>query len=219
MAHEDRISALRAAFGERVRGLLTDAHGTIHCTTDPDTLVRLCEFLNDSDAFRCVYLSDLTAIDLGEGAPAAAATNGDAAPSDGEGTPSPAKPATPSKVEGHPTLADRGLFVVYCLFSLQHRFTIEIKAPVDYHRPVCPSVTKIWPAANWFEREVYDLFGVEFTGHPDLRRILNPPNWDGHPLRKSYISKPLTREQIARLVGIDPVTMQPIGEVPPTPYE
>jgi len=218
MAHEDRISALRAAFGERVRGLLADAHGTLHGTTDSENIVRVAEFLHDSDAFRCVYLSDLTAIDLGEGT--APATNGETAPAGGEGEgEAVAKPAKAKADAPHPTLADRGLFVVYCLFSLEHRVTVEVKVPVDYHRPECPSVTKIWPAANWFEREVYDLFGVEFAGHPDLRRILNPPNWDGHPLRKSYVSKPLTREQIARLVGIDPVTMQPLGEVPPTPYE
>ena len=75
--------------------------------------------------------------------------------------------------------------VIYCLFStrLHHRVRLKVKAAeLD---PV-PSVTAIWPAANWLEREVYDMFGVNFTGHPDRRRILMPEDWQGHPQRKEY---------------------------------
>jgi NADH/F420H2 dehydrogenase subunit C len=75
--------------------------------------------------------------------------------------------------------------VVYCLYSIAHRRRVRIKVRAAEHEPV-PSVTGIWAGANWLEREVYDLFGVNFTGHPDRRRILMPDEWQGHPQRKDY---------------------------------
>ncbi len=76
--------------------------------------------------------------------------------------------------------------VVYHLFSFSHRHGIVLKVEADRAAPRVPSVEAVWKTANWFEREVFDLFGVEFTGHPDLRRILLPDDWVGHPLRKDY---------------------------------
>ncbi len=76
--------------------------------------------------------------------------------------------------------------VVYHLLSYVHRHTIVLKVEADRAAPVVPTVEGVWKTANWFEREVYDLFGVEFTGHPDLRRLLLPDDWVGHPLRKDY---------------------------------
>ena len=75
--------------------------------------------------------------------------------------------------------------VIYALYStrLRHRVRVKVHA-ADGER--VPSVTGIWPAANWLEREVYDLFGIPFEGHPDLRRILMPDDWQGHPQRKDY---------------------------------
>lgn len=75
--------------------------------------------------------------------------------------------------------------VVYCLYSTRHRHRIRVKVHVADEQPLA-SVTGIWPAANWFEREVFDMFGVNFTGHPDLRRILMPEDWQGYPQRKDY---------------------------------
>ncbi len=75
--------------------------------------------------------------------------------------------------------------VSYCLYSTRHRHRIRVKTRVAETAPF-PSVTPVWPSANWLEREVWDMFGVNFTGHPDLRRILLPEDWQGHPQRKDY---------------------------------
>jgi NADH-quinone oxidoreductase subunit C len=76
--------------------------------------------------------------------------------------------------------------VVYHLFSYRHRHGIVLKVEVDRADPVVSSVTGVWKAANWLEREAYDMFGIVFTGHPDLRRLLLPDDWQGWPLRKDY---------------------------------
>src|SRR5262249_26257934 len=78
------------------------------------------------------------------------------------------------------------LGVVYHLTSMQHRHKITLKVDVPADNPVLPSVTPVWGSANWHEREAFDMFGLKFTGHPDLRRILLPDDWDGYPLRKDY---------------------------------
>ena len=75
--------------------------------------------------------------------------------------------------------------LLYCLYSTRHRHRVRVKMRVGETQPV-PSVVGLWPAANWLEREVYDMFGVNFTGHPDRRRILMPDDWQGFPQRKDY---------------------------------
>jgi NADH-quinone oxidoreductase subunit C len=78
------------------------------------------------------------------------------------------------------------LGVVYHLYSMtmRHKITLKVDVPVD--KAELPSVTIVWPGANWHEREAFDLFGISFTGHPDLRRILLPEDYPGHPLRKDF---------------------------------
>ena len=76
--------------------------------------------------------------------------------------------------------------VVYHLYSMKHRHMIRIKAEVPENDSCIDSVVEIWRGADWHERECYDMFGITFNGHPDLRRILLPEDWEGHPLRKDY---------------------------------
>lgn len=79
-----------------------------------------------------------------------------------------------------------GFELVYRLQSSSFGVGMFLKTEVPRDEPVIDTITDLWPAANWQEREVYDLMGVEFRGHPDLRRILLPDGWEGHPLRKDY---------------------------------
>lgn len=74
----------------------------------------------------------------------------------------------------------------YNLHSMTHNHKIEVRISVERNNPVIPTVSHVWKIANWFEREVYDMFGIRFNGHPDLRRMLLPEDWVGHPLRKDY---------------------------------
>ncbi len=76
--------------------------------------------------------------------------------------------------------------LVYHLERIPGGERIRLKAGVSGDEPVADSVSDLWPAAVWGEREVYDLFGIRFHGHPDLRRIMMPDDWEGHPLRKDY---------------------------------
>ena len=81
----------------------------------------------------------------------------------------------------------RPRFEVVCtLTDLGTPARIRVVVGIDGEPPAVPSVTGIWPGANWFEREAYDMFGIIFDGHPDLTRILMPDEWEGHPLRKDY---------------------------------
>jgi NADH-quinone oxidoreductase subunit C len=76
--------------------------------------------------------------------------------------------------------------VVYHLLSIPSKQRVRLKVKLHGDDPVLESVTSVWPSANFYEREVFDLFGIRFEGHPYLRRIMLPENWEGHPLRKDY---------------------------------
>jgi NADH-quinone oxidoreductase subunit C len=85
----------------------------------------------------------------------------------------------------YPLGSERPLEIVYNLYSISRNERVRLKVAIAEGASV-DSVTDVWPSANWMEREVYDLFGVNFSNHPDMRRILLPPDWEGHPLRKDY---------------------------------
>jgi NADH-quinone oxidoreductase subunit C len=112
--------------------------------------------------------------------------------------------------------------VVYHLFSYCHQHTFVLKARVSRESPRLPSVEGVWPVANWHEREAYDLMGIVFDGHSDLRRILLPDDWQGHPLRRDWQDpefyngmrvKPTAqmaeRAQAGELIGVGPFEFTP----------
>jgi NADH-quinone oxidoreductase subunit C len=82
--------------------------------------------------------------------------------------------------------------VVYHLYSLPFNHRLRLKVRLEEDDAVVPSAVPVWPIANWFEREVWDMFGIRFDGHPDLRRLLMYEEFEGHPLRKDY---PINRRQ------------------------
>jgi len=97
-----------------------------------------------------------------------------------------------------PFKSKTALLVVYHLYSYQKRHVFILKVELDRASPNVASLQPIWKVADWFEREQYDLLGVNFVGHPDLRRIMLPDDWVGHPLRKDY-KEPLEYHQISHL--------------------
>ncbi len=107
--------------------------------------------------------------------------------------------------------------VVYHLLSVAHNHRLRIKAFLDDEMPTVPSLTPVWPCADWFEREAFDLYGIIFDGHPDLRRILTDYGFIGHPFRKDF---PLSgyvemRYDVAKgRVVYEPVTIEPRTLVP-----
>ena len=92
--------------------------------------------------------------------------------------------STVTAVDRYP--AEPRFELVYHLHSIERNERLRLKSRISGADPVIDSVTGVWRSANWYEREVFDLFGVRFLNHPDLRRILMPDEWEGHPLRKDY---------------------------------
>lgn len=87
-------------------------------------------------------------------------------------------------------LGPDGFGLVYHLISYKYRHELVLRVEIGREDPTIPSVVGVWPAAEWHEREAFDLMGIRFTGHPDLRRLMLPDDWEGHPLRKDYVDPP-----------------------------
>jgi NADH-quinone oxidoreductase subunit C len=100
--------------------------------------------------------------------------------------------AAENAVDYWPELEPR-FHVIYQLYSLSHNQRIGLRVPLNGNEPGLSSIVGVYPNANWHEREIWDMFGIRFQGHPDLRRILMPYDWEGHPLRKDY---PLGYEEV-----------------------
>jgi NADH-quinone oxidoreductase subunit C len=95
--------------------------------------------------------------------------------------------------------------VLYRLRSLQRNLIIGLIVPLDGNAPRMTSITGVYLGANWFERELFDMFGIHFENHPDLRRILMPADWAGHPLRKDY---PVGYEEVQFSFNFDEIDLR-----------
>ncbi len=158
------VGQLQQKFGSKIAGANLEAVDPWIEVT-PAGLVEVCAYLRDEPSLRFDYLSCISGVDYFH-------TDEKAA----------------SKADWQPHLE-----VVYHLWSTVHKHTLVLKVMlprwkdgIEGELPEVPSVAHLWRTADWHEREVYDLVGVYFPGHPNLRRILCPEDWIGHPLRRDY---------------------------------
>jgi NADH-quinone oxidoreductase subunit C len=194
--------ALGSVFADKLR--TETAFGAVTAVVDADRLIATMRSLRDLPEFRFETLIDICGVDYS----AYGATSRGLAYSSSDAT--PAEP--PERLHG-------GRFAaVYHLLSITHNHRLRVRAfAPDDDFPVLPSVIDIWPSANWYEREAFDFYGVMFTGHPDLRRILTDYGFVGHPFRKDF---PLSGNVEMRYdpeqgrVIYQPVTIEPREVVP-----
>ena len=156
-SHQELIAHAREILGEAITAV-SESAGDVTLEVRRERLVEACRALRDDPALAFAQLIDLCGVDYLE-----------------YGQESPRGPR-----QG-PRFA-----VVYHLLSLTHNRRIRVRAYPDDEMPLIDSVTGIWNSANWFEREAFDLFGIVFEGHPDLRRILTDYGFVGHPFRKDF---------------------------------
>lgn len=143
----------------------------------PEHLVSVCTALRDEEPFSFVQLSDVCGVDY--------STYGQVDWATTETTSTGFSRGRDDQGAGVNDTEQR-YAVVYHLLSMQHNIRLRVRCYVAGEPPRIPSVTGIWSAADWFEREVFDLFGIVFEGHPDLRRILTDYGFIGHPFRKDF---------------------------------
>jgi NADH-quinone oxidoreductase subunit C len=163
--------ALGSVFADKLR--VETAFGAVTAVVDAERLAATMRSLRDLPEFRFETLIDICGVDYS----AYGATSRGLAYSSSDAT--PAEP--PKRLHG-------GRFAaVYHLLSITHNHRLRVRAfAPDDDFPVLPSVIDVWPSANWYEREAFDFYGVMFTGHPDLRRILTDYGFVGHPFRKDF---------------------------------
>jgi NADH-quinone oxidoreductase subunit C len=164
MTSVEIVATLEQKFGDRIKAKKVEAIDPF-VVVEPGDVLAVCRFLKEDPRLRFEFLNCISGVDYLE---------------------PDQKKAPKAGFEPH-------LEVVYHFSSFTHRHRFVVKVILPRWRdnkpgelPEVPSVTSLWRGADWHEREVYDLCGVCFTGHPDLRRILTSEDWTGHPLRKDY---------------------------------
>jgi len=147
----------------------------------PEFLLEIARFLKEDPALLMNLLVDVTAVDysaFGKGpAPAFFASSGVAVKPSSQIPDEDPWPGPPEKTR---------FTVVYHFYSIQHKHRLRLVIPVEETEAALDSLTTLWAAADWLEREVWDMYGIRFNGHPNLKRILMYKEFEGHPLRKDY---------------------------------
>ncbi len=152
---------LKEKFGDKITGIETELPVEPVISVDPLAIKEVCEFLRDNDDLRFDTLMSLAGVD----------------DANGEKT---------KDEDGYDIIKGGTLSVYYHLDSIQKGHKVTLKVSVEREKPEVESVESVWRAADWHEREAFDMYGIVFLNHPDLRRILMPEDWQGHPLRKDY---------------------------------
>ena len=180
------IDSVKGRFPEAV----TSSHawrGDATLVLRREFLIEVARYLKEDPALQMNYLMDLTAVDYSafgkKPAPAFFSSSGVAVKPSAQISDEDLWPGPPS--------ASR-FAVVYHFYSTAHKHRLRLVVPVEEADARVDSLTGLWHGANWLEREVWDMFGIEFRGHPDLKRILMYEGFEGHPLRKDY---PVNRRQ------------------------
>jgi NADH-quinone oxidoreductase subunit C len=178
------MSTLIETVGQRFPDAVAASHtyrGDATVVLRREFLLDVARFLKEAPALQMNFLMDLTAVDYSafgkRPAPAFFASSGVAV-----------KPSTqiPDEEPWPGPSEDARFTVVYHFYSMARKHRLRLVVPVEEDDPEVESLASLWPAANWLEREVWDMFGITFRGHPDLKRILMYDGFEGHPLRKDY---------------------------------
>ena len=157
-------------------------------TVRPEWIVRVAQALRDDPATQMNLLMDLSAVDYSTFGRSPQATGGHV-----NAGIALQQPMNIPDQQPWPGTATQARFeVVYHFASIPLKHRLRVKVPVEESKPEIDTVTTLWGGADWFEREIWDMFGIKFTGHPNLKRILMYEGFEGHPLRKDY---PVTQRQ------------------------
>ena len=219
---QELSKALAGSFSSKLQSnviVQNDVYGEVTIEVLPADLVSVCEALRDDEALKFEQLIDVCGVDYSEYGSVEWATDETSSTGFSRGV----EPATGARLRfgedieatdsGRPRFA-----AVYHLMSVTHNHRLRIRVYCENDAvPVVPSVIDLWPSANWFEREAFDLYGILFDGHPDLRRILTDYGFVGHPFRKDFplighVEMKYDEEQ--KRVVYQPVTIEPRVLVP-----
>ena len=170
VGEDEALARVRQALGDRASRIEL-SFGQVDMTCEPSELVNVMNALSETPGIECRFLTFLSGIDWSEFG--GAEGNGPSAPG--------------GAVEGKDEGNDRkGLEVLVHVYSPDFVVHVNVHVPVDSERPVCPSITSIYPGAIWHERETHEMFGIDFEGHPRLVNLYLPEDFEGRPLLKSF---------------------------------